>query len=509
MNMTRVLSGQKFRAGSICKSCSAVWLILLLFGLLLSTSAWSQPNAPDSMPPWTVLVLKLVSATHVQPTTGIVIAAPDQVLVALDFARVGDEIMVLDGGTDIVRHGRPASIVHTLPADGLAILKVQGLNRPAAQLSAASMASLQTLNLVAFPPAEKIAEGAAPVRASVKTLAAITTARPTLEPFANVSAALTDNCGGLVAFNLPSGVQSMEPAGSPKLAWADALKRAAELTGTALQQQDCSAAQSAAQEPAAEPTEPEEAENPAPEPEPEPDSEPEPEAEAPAESESSQAEEAPQPEDAAGEEQAELAEEEIADAAATGLQEDSTVGEITGGDGNISGPNPAQPRRLSVAGWIFASLALLLVLGWWLYRQRQKLPGSGAPQPTDLTAEPGTVLFAGSGMSSAAVRLKVAGHRPDGEGFSRQLPVSGPGWMAELGRQEADIDLDSPTVSRRHARLELYEGRITITDLDSTNGTRVNGVSCLPGEVFFVQADDVVELGDVELSLQLATGEDQ
>ncbi|HKX56759.1 MAG TPA: hypothetical protein VJN01_11670, partial [Xanthomonadales bacterium] len=111
------------------------------------------------MPPWTVLVLKLVSATHVQPTTGIVIAAPDLVLVAADFARAGDEIMVLDGGTDIVRHGRPASIVHTLPADKLAILKVQGLNRPAAQLSAVSLASLQALKLVAFPPAEEIAQG--------------------------------------------------------------------------------------------------------------------------------------------------------------------------------------------------------------------------------------------------------------------------------------------------------------------------------------------------------------
>ena len=80
---------------------------LLLALLLGSSSLWSQsPQTVESMPAWTVLTLKLVSSTHVQPTTGIVIAAPDLVLVAMDFAREGDEILVLDDGTDIVRHGR-------------------------------------------------------------------------------------------------------------------------------------------------------------------------------------------------------------------------------------------------------------------------------------------------------------------------------------------------------------------------------------------------------------------
>jgi hypothetical protein len=505
MNLTRILAGQKSRPGSIHKSCSAAWLISLLFGLMLSSSAWSQSKESDSMPPWTVLVLKLVSATHVQPTTGIVIAAPDLVLVAADFARAGDEIMVLDGGTDIVRHGRPASIVHTLPADKLAILKVQGLNRPAAQLSAVSLASLQALKLVGFPPAEEIAQGAAPVRASVKTLAAITTAWPTLEPFPNVSAALTDDCGGLVAFNLSSGVQSMQPAGSPRLAWSDALKRAADFTGTQMQQHVCEAAQEPV---AAETTPPEEVKVP----------EPEPEAESPAEAEAETGTEttqpeALQPESAAADEQAEPVIEEVGSETETELPDEPVVSEVAATDGNdileVTDMGVTQPRRLSTPALIIAGLVVLLLLGWWIHRRRQKPASTGAAQSAHLPVEPGTVRFTANGPGPAAVRLKVTGQRPDGEDFSQQLPVSGPGWMAELGRQEADIDLASPTVSRRHARLELHEGRIIITDLDSTNGTRVNGVPCLPGEVFFVQADDVVELGDVKLNLQLTTGEDQ
>jgi pSer/pThr/pTyr-binding forkhead associated (FHA) protein len=72
-----------------------------------------------------------------------------------------------------------------------------------------------------------------------------------------------------------------------------------------------------------------------------------------------------------------------------------------------------------------------------------------------------------------------------------------------MGRQDADIELASTTVSRRHARIQIQDGHITLSDLGSTNGTQVNGVPCLPGEVFFVQSGDELQLGDVILQLQL------
>lgn len=47
-----------------------------------------------------------------------------------------------------------------------------------------------------------------------------------------------------------------------------------------------------------------------------------------------------------------------------------------------------------------------------------------------------------------------------------------------VGRHwSCDVVLDSPNVSRRHARLLFRDGSWIVRDLDSTNGTHVNGVS--------------------------------
>jgi serine phosphatase RsbU (regulator of sigma subunit) len=48
---------------------------------------------------------------------------------------------------------------------------------------------------------------------------------------------------------------------------------------------------------------------------------------------------------------------------------------------------------------------------------------------------------------------------------------------ATIGRNPpADLILEGTTVSRRHCRLELLDGRLRLSDLASTNGTFVNGV---------------------------------
>lgn len=47
---------------------------------------------------------------------------------------------------------------------------------------------------------------------------------------------------------------------------------------------------------------------------------------------------------------------------------------------------------------------------------------------------------------------------------------------ATVGRApECDIQVSSPTVSRRHAQIEVRAGAVFLTDLSSHNGTRVNG----------------------------------
>ncbi len=76
--------------------------------------------------------------------------------------------------------------------------------------------------------------------------------------------------------------------------------------------------------------------------------------------------------------------------------------------------------------------------------------------------------------------------------------------MVLLGRDaEADLSLRDDSVSRRHARLLLKDGEVRITDLDSQNGTLVNGRR-IEGTHPLVSGD-VVTLGAVAAVLRAGT----
>jgi pSer/pThr/pTyr-binding forkhead associated (FHA) protein len=71
-----------------------------------------------------------------------------------------------------------------------------------------------------------------------------------------------------------------------------------------------------------------------------------------------------------------------------------------------------------------------------------------------------------------------------------------------LGRsREADVTIDDPNVSRRHAEVRPSGGSWTVRDLGSTNGVKVNGrriqgpQSLKPG--------DVLELGTARVVFEL------
>ncbi|MCX7958439.1 MAG: ATPase, T2SS/T4P/T4SS family, partial [Deltaproteobacteria bacterium] len=67
-----------------------------------------------------------------------------------------------------------------------------------------------------------------------------------------------------------------------------------------------------------------------------------------------------------------------------------------------------------------------------------------------------------------------------------------------IGRsQENDLILPVPSVSKRHARLLIKDGRYVIMDLGSTNGTFVNGKQ-INGPVV-VKPNDIISLGEYEL----------
>lgn len=71
-----------------------------------------------------------------------------------------------------------------------------------------------------------------------------------------------------------------------------------------------------------------------------------------------------------------------------------------------------------------------------------------------------------------------------------------------------DIDLSpyeaySQGVSRLHAALKLNNQRVAITDLGSSNGTRVNGTKIQPNADFPLNHGDVISLGKFKIQVLL------
>ena len=70
-----------------------------------------------------------------------------------------------------------------------------------------------------------------------------------------------------------------------------------------------------------------------------------------------------------------------------------------------------------------------------------------------------------------------------------------------IGRVNADLQIDDPSVSRRHALFRPIAGVLNVEDLGSSNGTRVNGERITA--VTRLQAGDVVEIGGTIIEVEL------
>jgi pSer/pThr/pTyr-binding forkhead associated (FHA) protein len=77
-----------------------------------------------------------------------------------------------------------------------------------------------------------------------------------------------------------------------------------------------------------------------------------------------------------------------------------------------------------------------------------------------------------------------------------------PGAIKTMGRApRADYVVDAPLVSRLHCRFTLEEGVLAVEDLDSTNGTFVNGERATRRAL---EPGDTVKVGRVEFVARLA-----
>jgi hypothetical protein len=111
-------------------------------------------------------------------------------------------------------------------------------------------------------------------------------------------------------------------------------------------------------------------------------------------------------------------------------------------------------------------------------------------------------------VAPAANRTSASLRSLDGPNRGRTFIV--PPGTTSIGRAaENDIVLDSPDVSRRHARIECGPDSIRVFDLNSTNGTRVNDE---PIRVADVDNRDVIAFGGQRMTIEIhssAAGRDR
>ena len=83
-------------------------------------------------------------------------------------------------------------------------------------------------------------------------------------------------------------------------------------------------------------------------------------------------------------------------------------------------------------------------------------------------------------------------------------------WESTLvGRQDAkvgifpQINLADMKVGRRHANIRNRQGTFTVEDLNSTNKTRLNGVTLAPNQEYPLKDGDILRFGSVEVRFEL------
>ncbi|MBN1220114.1 MAG: FHA domain-containing protein [Anaerolineae bacterium] len=88
---------------------------------------------------------------------------------------------------------------------------------------------------------------------------------------------------------------------------------------------------------------------------------------------------------------------------------------------------------------------------------------------------------------------KIIVHLPGAETHEEFLAKA----ITTVGRRRTNmIQVLSPIVSGEHAKIELTRKGHTITDLNSTNGTYVNGRRLEPGKAYLLAANDIIRFSD-------------
>lgn len=110
------------------------------------------------------------------------------------------------------------------------------------------------------------------------------------------------------------------------------------------------------------------------------------------------------------------------------------------------------------------------------------------------SAEFSDIVLLGTDISGVESRLKINGNA---------LIRSEQGQIIGRSAQHADYVLNLETVSRKHLRMFIRDGKIYVEDLNSANGTALNGNTLNAGQEYELAAGDSLKIGLTTYSVNL------
>lgn len=119
-----------------------------------------------------------------------------------------------------------------------------------------------------------------------------------------------------------------------------------------------------------------------------------------------------------------------------------------------------------------------------LLQDRNKIIGPAPAEPLPTKAE-----------KPIRIRIEVTEGPQKGNKFNVPLPCT-------IGRRDADLRIRDMTVSKRHASLEALGRKVIFKDLDSTNGSMVNGKGVKEIEL---SDGDIIQIGNTTLKIQFVS----
>lgn len=162
--------------------------------------------------------------------------------------------------------------------------------------------------------------------------------------------------------------------------------------------------------------------------------------------------------------------------------------------------------------WIIiggAALLLIALLGWALSSRRKKARlQSAESRLTEAEQEAVAARRAATDAPQpASFGCVLEGQDHAGRPFALRLSALALGDQsgATLGRSpdKADFVIDHESISRAHVRLSVSGGDLYAEDLNTLNGTRINGHVLNPGEPMVLRSNDQIELGPVVFQVRL------